>query len=529
MGWRRWLVIVCVLIAFFGTAFGSQSAERVLVEKQNGSESASLLFARTERIDPLDGFKKYKGGFNITNKHYWSSAIFTGKYGYIVAAVWLVFGIVYAVILLIKSICFTGKQRNRIRLPHSNRCSFWPILSVLVFTILAIVASGVVLGGSSKFHSRAKTVKNIIVRTAEEASNTIHNVTGAAQAMQDDMVLYGDLAGSTNLNATSKKLNDEADNIQRKAIKNMRLVNKGLKILKAVTIVTVTLNLVVVLALLVFLIARTWPKMLRRAFNLLIIICWLLTFLFWLYFGLYYFLNKFAGDTCIALNEYQLDPQNSTLGSILPCRPSAKSVLRDAGEGIHDIINQVNANISALQSLSLPGLQYVCNPFSGPPDYTYQPENCSSNTIQIGDIPQVLKRYTCSNNGSNDCVGEFISTTDYNRAVVYTNSLQNILNSYPSVERLVNCQLVKDAFSEILVNHCKPLKRDVHVTWGALAALSTVMVILILAWIFEACYGGRGNKNSYDGSVEPHSTSSETSEADTSELASRDIETKLVP
>lgn len=74
-------------------------------------------------------------------------------------------------------------------------------------------------------------MKNIIVRTAQEASNTIHNVTGAVQAMQEDMELYGDLHGSTNLNATTKKLNDEADNIQRKAIKNMRLVNKGLKIL----------------------------------------------------------------------------------------------------------------------------------------------------------------------------------------------------------------------------------------------------------------------------------------------------------
>ncbi|KAH7681226.1 hypothetical protein IHE45_05G046400 [Dioscorea alata] len=380
-----------------------------------------------------------------------------------------------------------------------------------------------------KFHSRAQTVKNIIVRTAQEASNTIHNVTGSVQAMQEDMELYGDLHGSTNLNATLQKLNDEADNIQSKAIKNMRLVNKGLKILKVVTIATVTLNLAVVLGLLMFLIARTWPTMLRRAFYLLIVVCWLLTFLFWVYFGLYYFLNKFAGDTCIALNEYQVDPQNSTLGTILPCRPSAKSVLHDAGKGIHDIIDQVNANISSLQSLSLPGLQYVCNPFSGPPDYTYQPENCSSNTIQIGDIPQVLKRYTCSNNGSNDCVGEFISTTDYNRAVVYTNSLQNIINSYPSVERLVDCQLVKDAFSEILVNHCKPLKKDVHLTWGALAALSTVMVILILAWICEACYGERVSKYSYDGSVEPHSTSNETSEADTSELASRDIETKLVP
>jgi len=26
----------------------------------------------TIRVDPLDHFRKYRGGFNITNKHYWS-------------------------------------------------------------------------------------------------------------------------------------------------------------------------------------------------------------------------------------------------------------------------------------------------------------------------------------------------------------------------------------------------------------------------------------------------------------------------
>lgn len=26
----------------------------------------------TIRVDPLDHFEKYRGGFNITNKHYWS-------------------------------------------------------------------------------------------------------------------------------------------------------------------------------------------------------------------------------------------------------------------------------------------------------------------------------------------------------------------------------------------------------------------------------------------------------------------------
>lgn len=158
-------------------------------------------------------------------------------------------------------------------------------------------------------------------------------------------------------------------------------------------------------------------------------------------------LIRFSGDTCLALDEYQLNPQKSSLGSILPCSDSANNMLEDVGTGIHNLINQViatpgdvkqhcyfvylairflplispatsatgalitqdkiafyyenkvvmsvlysqvNAEISTVRSSDMPDLEYVCNPFSGPPDYLYQPDNCSSSTINIGDIPQVL-------------------------------------------------------------------------------------------------------------------------------------------
>lgn len=37
-------------------------------------QNSSLILAekRTYRKDPLDGFKKYTGGWNISNDHYWA-------------------------------------------------------------------------------------------------------------------------------------------------------------------------------------------------------------------------------------------------------------------------------------------------------------------------------------------------------------------------------------------------------------------------------------------------------------------------
>lgn len=52
---------------------------------------------------------------------------------------------------------------------------------------------------------------------------------------------------------------------------------------------------------------------------------------------------RFAGDTCIALEQYQQDPGKSSLSTVLPCNDlrSAQPALRDARDQMHDLINQV--------------------------------------------------------------------------------------------------------------------------------------------------------------------------------------------
>lgn len=514
-------ILVAVLSCGFGEvgaqykAISQTRADRILVERDNTSGSSLTL--RTERIDPLDDLKKYKGGYNITNKHYWSSAVFTGKFGYIVAALWIVSGLIYGMIVLVSNLCFNKRRalyrKNKSRV--TNKHSLWPIVLGLTFTVLAIVASGVALGGSSRFHSEAKAIKNTIVGAANEASSTIRNVTTAVQSIQRNTEVYVNLAGSSSLNTKTQKLSDDADNIRRKAEKNMHRLNKGLRIMNVSTIITVSLNLIAILALLA---SRTLKF--RRICSMLISLCWVLAFLFWLYFGFYYFLDKVAGDTCAALEEYRQDPRNSTLSSILPCndRTSAKKALREVAGEIHGIVDQVNANISRLQSPSLPVVEYVCNPFLGPPDYRYQPENnCSANTIRIRDIPQVLKMYTCSAGTCRE--GEFIPAHDYDIALEAINSIEMILDAYPGMQRLVDCQLVRDAFSKILSEDCEPLKKYAHTSWAAFATLSTIMAVLLVTWMVEARRDSR--YCSSNGSVKPHSVSVDDSEAETVEIGSR--------
>lgn len=99
--------------------------------------------------------------------------------------------------------------------------------------IICRVASGVSLGGSTRFHSSANTIKNIILEAANNASTTIHTVTGAVRAMQSDPQVNAGIFTdkSSRLNSTLQRLEVDADNIERKALKNMRLLSKGLKIM----------------------------------------------------------------------------------------------------------------------------------------------------------------------------------------------------------------------------------------------------------------------------------------------------------
>ncbi|KAG8089660.1 hypothetical protein GUJ93_ZPchr0011g28356 [Zizania palustris] len=368
-----------------------------------GNISDSTLSIRTRRIDPLDGLRKYQGGYNITNKHYWSSTIFTGRSGYVIAALWLVGGIVLVGFLLISMILSAKRKSGYGDLDYF--LARFHICCVIIFILLAvfvIVASAIALRGAVRFHARAESVKEIIGRTALQATATIYNITEAIEKMQNTSKLYNNNSKAfDHLNSTVEALSSEAVEIQSKAEKNMRLVSKGINILEAVTILTVTLNLVAVLALLIGRSLR-----LQKLSYLCISICWILTALFWMYFGMYYFLDKFVGDTCAALEEYQENPKNSTLGTIIPCsgKLSGNVILHDVGAGIHDIIDQVNSNIYTIKSeYEVKQLDYICNPFTGPPEYRYRPENCPSGAATIGDIPQVGEEFVTGAGCFKDC------------------------------------------------------------------------------------------------------------------------------
>ncbi|KAL5082647.1 hypothetical protein RYX36_011068 [Vicia faba] len=486
------IIVIIVLIlpqisaqAFSPTDSASDSATEQTKQKDNAI-----------RVDPLENFKKYRGGFNITNKNYWSSLIFTGVYGYAIGMLFLLCGILYGVFLVITEFCYRendgGKIMKKVFPCNYKTCDVSLILLTLFLMLIAIVATGLILVGSARFHSEGKTSVDIIIKTANKASETIHNTTDALKGMENSLMEANvSIEASSNLDSTAEKLEDASGNIEMQARKNRRLINKGLKIVFVTTTVIMCLNLLAVTVL-------SGIKILLVAF------CWLMTVLCWLFFGVYFFLEKFSSDACTALDNFQENPYNNSLSSILPCQEllKAKPVLSEFSSGIYHLVNEVNANLS-MQATSYSNPVHVCNPFSEPPNYFYQPENCSENTIRIGDIPKVLKPFTCLDANVVTCEnGNFITNIEYARVETYTNSIQDLLNVYPSMEHLLECQIVKDAFSQVLVHHCKPMKKYAKMAWVGMVFLGVIMVLLILLWTTKASYEHCYHVS--DGSVESH-------------------------
>lgn len=104
---------------------------------------------------------------------------------------------------------------------------------------------------------------------------------------------------------------------------------------------------------------------------------------------------------------------------------------------------------------------------------------------------------TCNNAGS-------ISGNVFDTVEAYTNSIQDLLNVYPSMEKLVGCESVRGAFSEILVHHCKPLKKFARMAWAWTVVLSVIMVLLVMLWTLNPLH--HHPRGFSDNSVNPHST-----------------------
>jgi len=103
---------------------------RSLVEDATSSSPMVLAQQRTLRKDPSDHFRLYTGGWNLTDSHYWASAIFTAVPFFVIAAVWFA---VFGITLLLVCLCFCCCRRKPGR--YSHGCYVISLTFLVLLTI----------------------------------------------------------------------------------------------------------------------------------------------------------------------------------------------------------------------------------------------------------------------------------------------------------------------------------------------------------------------------------------------------------
>ncbi|GMN34340.1 hypothetical protein TIFTF001_004630 [Ficus carica] len=433
---------------------------------QNGQVFASPVQVQSfKRLDPLSSFKYYNGVYDVRNKHYWASTAFTGVHGYAIAGVWLLCGIFFGVFMIMKHQSMSSWPIKDL-LDHHYLLMFF---MVLLFTFLAIVASSVVLLANQSSVRKMEKLKGTLFSVGGDARRSIRKVMKAMTQMQYLLVPY-DSTMAVTLNTTNYRLGYESRVVQYFIDKNGHSIDRAIQTSYVVHVVVVTTNSVLIIGALALVLLHWYPG-----------------FVF------------FAEDTCSAFGEFEINPQNSSLSTMLPCMDSSYSdkMMIEVGFIVYSFINELNSKIPDYyrllqleggQNEYLSGFVYVCNPFDGAPNYNYVPESCPKNAIPIGHLPQVLANFTCFEENEERCKkdGKFVSESIYNMASAYSRSTQDLLDIYPDLQRLTECKLLKDKFDYVVLHECVPFRFALRLLWSSMLSLSIFMVVLVLLLVTKA-------------------------------------------
>ncbi|KAM7277249.1 hypothetical protein ACFE04_019115 [Oxalis oulophora] len=157
------------------------------------NDPTELLLAanRTRRPDILRGFKRYRDGWNITNRHYWASVGFTGAAGFILAALWFIF---FGLALVV------------------HHCCGWKMC----------------MDKKDNFHSEVLHTLNYVVNQSEYTVDTLRNVTYYLSLAKNISVaqifLPSDVMDS--IDKLNVDLNNAADKLTEKTSENDAKIRK---------------------------------------------------------------------------------------------------------------------------------------------------------------------------------------------------------------------------------------------------------------------------------------------------------------
>uniref|UniRef100_A0A5B6ZRF5 Transmembrane protein n=1 Tax=Davidia involucrata TaxID=16924 RepID=A0A5B6ZRF5_DAVIN len=330
----------------------------------DGPPSTLVLAARrTKRPDILRGFRRYRGGWDIANKHYWASVGFTGAAGFILAALWFVsFGLA----LLVHHCC---GWRINVKGKGSHCSQRICLIMLIVFTCAAAIGCILLSVGQDEFHGEALHTLSYVVNQSDFTVQTLRNVTEYLSLAKTINVAQVFLPSDVkdDIDKLNVDLNTAAETLTEKTNENSGKIRRVFNAVRSALItVAAVMLLVSLLGLFLSLLGR------QHAIHIFIISGWLLVAITFILCGVFVILDSAISDTCMAMGEWVDNPHAETaLSNILPCvdQRTTNQTLIQSKQVITDIVNIVDQYIDNFAN-SNPPPQDNPNYYnqSGPPD-----------------------------------------------------------------------------------------------------------------------------------------------------------------
>ncbi|KAI3730008.1 hypothetical protein L6452_18684 [Arctium lappa] len=467
----------------------SWGTKRLLAEEQNDVNSSLVLAQkRTTRKDPLNDFKKYRGGWNISERHYWASVAFTAAPFFVMAAAWFViFGLCLSLICLCYCCC------SRTPYGYSKLAYALSLILLILFTVVAIVGCVFLYTGQAKFyHSTTKTL-DYVVNQANTTAEKLRNLSddfasakkiGVAQVFLPVKVQSDIDDIQTKLNSTSYALSDRTE-------ENKDDIHRVLD--------TVRLVLIILSAVMLFL---TFLGFLLSIFGMqcmvytLVIFGWILVTGTFILCGVFLVLHNVTADACVSMNQWVKYPTAYTaLDDILPCVDNATAQetsmrTKEVASQLVDLTNQVITNVTNINfapnftplffNQSGPLMPLLCNPYR--PDFTDRP--CAPNEVSLNNASQVYSRFVCEVSASGICTTTGRLTPDF-----YSQMSAGIKLSYglylygPFLVDLQDCTFVRQTFTDITQDYCPGLRRYSNWIYIGLLMVSLAVLLSLVFWV----------------------------------------------
>ncbi|KAJ7943042.1 putative Transmembrane protein [Quillaja saponaria] len=444
---------------------------------------------RTERPDILRGFRRYEGGWDISNRHYWASVGFTGAAGFILAVLWFVsFGLA----LLVHLCCGWKISIKREGSGHSQRIC---LIMLIIFTCAAATGCVLLSVGQDEFHGEALHTLNYVVNQSDYSVQTLRNVTEYLSLAKTinvaQMFLPSDVMDD--IDKLNVDLNAAADTLNEKTSENSIKIKRAFNAVRSALIAIAVVMLILALIGLVLSILGH-----QHAILIFIITGWLLVAITFILCGVFVILNNAISDTCMAMEEWVENPHaESALSNILPCvdQSTTNRTLVQSKQVITNIVTVVNnfmynyANANPRQdnpiyyNQSGPPMPTLCYPFNS----QLEDQQCGDQQVSFTNASLIWSHYVCEVSASGLCttVGR-VTPGIYSQLAAAVNESYALEHYAPPLLGLQNCNFVRDTFQEITSNYCPPLDHYLKIINVGLGFVSVGVLLCLVLWILYA-------------------------------------------